>query len=108
MGALGEADRRHLDNGGTLDDAILFLFNGDSCEDCPLPISFNDFPTVDFILGSFGCDGFITDFGFLGDDVLKNDDMICVCVWVLRKKIYLNALLIGFVSYLKVARKYDC
>ena len=65
---LGEVDRCRLDNGGTLDDAILFLFNGDSCEDCPLPISFNDFPTVDFILGSFGCDGFMIDFGLLGDE----------------------------------------
>ena len=87
MGALGEADRRHLDNGETLDDVILFLFDGDSCEGCPLPNSFNDLLAVDFILGSFGCDGFMIDFGFLGDEVMKNDDMICVCVWVLRKTI---------------------
>ena len=67
---------------------MLFSFSSmETCEDCPLPISFNDFPIVDFILGSFGCDGFMTDFGFLGDEVMKNDDMICVCVWVLRKKI---------------------
>ena len=87
MGALGEADCGRLDNGGTLDDVILFLIDGDSCKDYPLPISFNDFPVVDFILGSFGCDGFMIDFGFLGDKVMKNDDMICVYVWVLRKKI---------------------
>ena len=85
MRALGEKDRGRLDNGGTLDDVVLFLFDGDSCEDCPLPISFNDFPTVDFILGSFGCDGFMIDFGFLGDEVIKNDDMIWACVWVLGK-----------------------
>ena len=87
MGTLREADCGRLNNGGTLDDVALFLFNGDSCEDCPLPISFNDFPTIDFILVSFGCDGFMIDFGFLGYEVMKNDDMICVCVWVLRKKI---------------------
>ena len=68
MGALGEADCGRLNNGGTLNDAVLFLFDGDSCEDCPLLISFNDFPAVDFILGSFDCDGFMTDFGFLGDE----------------------------------------
>ena len=87
MGALREADRGLLNNGGTLDDFVLFLFDGDSCKDCPLPIFFNDFPTVDFILGSFDCDGFMTDFGFLGDEVLKNDDMICVCVWVLKERL---------------------
>ena len=63
MGVLGEVDRGRHDNGGTLDDAVLFLFDGDSCESCPLPISFNDLPTIDFILGSFGCEGSMTDFG---------------------------------------------
>ena len=47
MGTLGEADRGRLDNGGTLDDAVFFLFDGDSCEGCPLPISFNDLSAVD-------------------------------------------------------------
>ena len=88
MSALGEANRGRLDNGGTLDDTVLFLFDGDSCEDCPLPISFNDFRTVDFILGSFDCDGFMTDFGFLGNEVMKNDDMICVCVCGFQKKLF--------------------
>ena len=85
---LGEADCGRLDDGRTLDDAVLFLFDGDSCEGCPLPNSFNDFPAIDFILGSFGCDGFMIDFGFLGDKVMKNDDMICVYMWVLRKKLF--------------------
>ena len=41
---------------------------------CPLPISFNDLAIVDFILGSFGCDGSMTDFGFLRNEMMKNDD----------------------------------
>ena len=80
MGALGEADRGRLDNGGTLDDAVLFLFDGDSCEGYPLPISFNDLPAVDFILGSFGCEGSMTDFRYFGNEMMRNDDMRCVCV----------------------------
>ena len=51
MGTLGEAERERLDNGGMLEDAILFLFDGDSCDDWPLPNSFKDLATVDFILG---------------------------------------------------------
>ena len=87
MGALREADRRCHDNGGTLDDAVLFLFlfDRDFCEGCPLPISFNDLPVVDFILGSFGYEGFMTDFGYFGNEMMRNDDMRCVCVWVLKK-----------------------
>ena len=53
MGTLREADRGCLDNGGTLDDDVLFIFDGDSCDDCPLPISFNDLVAIDFILCSF-------------------------------------------------------
>ena len=85
MGALEEANCGRLNNGGTLNDAVLFLFDGDSCEDCLLPIFFNDFPAINFIMSSFDCDGFMTDFWFLGDEVMKNDDIICVCVWVLKK-----------------------
>ena len=70
MGALGEADRGRLDNGGTLDDAVLCLFDGVSCEGCPLPISFNDLPDVDFIMGSFGCEGSMTDFGYFGNEMM--------------------------------------
>ena len=80
MGALGEADRGRLNNERTLDDAVLFLFDGDSYEGCPLPISFNDFLAVDFILGSFGCEGSMTDFGYFGNEMMRNDDMRCVCV----------------------------
>ena len=86
MGTFGEADRGRLDNGGTLDDAVLFLFDGDSYKGCPLPIFFNDLPTVDFILGSFGYEGSMTDFGYFGNEMMRNDDMRCVCVWVLKKK----------------------
>ena len=90
MGILREADRGRLDNGGTLDDAALFLFERDSYDDCPLPISFNDLPTVDFILGSFGCEGSMTDFGYFVNEMMKDDDdirCVCVCVWILKKKI---------------------
>ena len=88
MGTFGEANRGHLDNGGTLDNSVLFLFDGDFCEGCPLPIFFNELPIVDFILGSFGCEGSMTDFGFLGNEVMKNDDMICVCVCGFQKKLF--------------------
>ena len=40
---------------------------------------------VDFILGSFGCEGSMTDFGYFGNEMMRNDDMRCVCVWVLKK-----------------------
>ena len=63
MGTLGEVERGRLDNGGTLEDAVLFLFDEDSCDDCPLSVSFKDLATIDFILG---CDGSMTDFEFLG------------------------------------------
>ena len=78
MGTLGEAECGRLDNGGTLEDAGLFFFDGDSCDDCLLPISFKDLAVVDFILGSLDCDGFMTDFGFLENEMMKNDDMRCV------------------------------
>ena len=71
MGTLGEADCGRLDNGGTLEDVVLFLFDRDSCDDCPLPISFNDFPAVDFILGSCGCEGSMTDFGYFGKEMMR-------------------------------------
>ena len=45
-GTLGEADRGCLNNGGTLDDAIFFLFDRDFCEDYPIPIFFNDLPLL--------------------------------------------------------------
>ena len=71
MGTLREADRGCLDNGGTLDDDVLFIFDGDSCDDCPLPISFNDLVAVDFILGCFGYDGSMIDFQFLGNEMMQ-------------------------------------
>ena len=75
---LGEAGRGRLDNGGTLEDVVLFLFDGDSRDDCPLPVSFKDLATIDFILGSLDCEEFITDFEFLGNEMMENDDMKCV------------------------------
>ena len=75
MGTLGEAERRCLDNRGTLEDAVLFLFDRDSCDDYPLPVSFKDLAAIDFILGSLDCDGFMIDFEFLGSEMMENDDM---------------------------------
>ena len=85
MGTLGETERGRLDNGGMLEDVVLFHFDGDSCDDCPLPDSFKDLTTIDFILGSLGGDGSMTNFEFLRNEMMKNDDMRCVCVWVLKK-----------------------
>ena len=92
MGTLGEADRGCLDNGGTLNDAVLFFFDRDSCDDYLLPDSFNDLIVVDFILGFLGGDGSMFDFGFLGNEMMKNDDMRCVCVWVLKKNQLKNTI----------------
>ena len=52
------------------------------------PFFFNDLPAVDFILGSFGCEGSMIDFGYFSNEMMRNDDMrcVCVCVWVLKKK----------------------
>ena len=71
MGTLGETERGRLNNGGTFEDDVLFLFDGDSFDDCPLPDSFNDLIAVDFILGYLGGDGFMTDF-----ELLRNEMMI--------------------------------
>ena len=89
MGKLGKAERERLDNGGTLKNVVLFLFDGDSCDDCPLPDSFKDLAAIDFILGSLGGDGSMTDFEFLGNEMMKNSDVIYVCV---RRKINWKAL----------------
>ena len=87
MGTLGEAERGRLDNGGPLEDAILFRFDGVFCDDCPLLDSFKDLAAVDFILGSLGGDGSMTNFEFLRNEMMKNDDMrcVCLCLWVLKK-----------------------
>ena len=71
MGTLVEVEHGRLDNGGMLEDAVLFLFDGDSFDDCPLPDSFNDLIAVDFILDSLGGDGSMTDF-----ELLRNEMMI--------------------------------
>ena len=92
MGTLGKEERECLDNGRTLEDVVLFLFDGDSCDDCPLSVSFKDLATIDFILGSLDCDGSMIDFEFLGNEMLKNDDMRCVCVWVLKKNQLKNTI----------------
>ena len=78
MGKLGKAERERLDNGGTLKNVDLFLFDGDSCDDCPLPVCFKDLVAVDFILGSLSCDGSMIDFEFLEKEMMKDDDMKCV------------------------------
>ena len=64
-----------MDNGGTLDNPILGHFAKESCEDWPLPFSFNDHAAVDFNLVPLDCDGFMTDFRFLMNEILRNDDM---------------------------------
>ena len=71
MATLGKAEHGRLYNGRTLDDVVLFLFDGDSCDDCPLPIFFNDLVVVDFILGYFGCDGSMTNFEFLRNEMMQ-------------------------------------
>ena len=75
MGTLGEAARGRLDSGGMLEDVIFYLFDGDSCDGYPLPISFKDLTAVDFILGPLDYDGFMTDFGFLKNEMMKTDDL---------------------------------
>ena len=85
MGTLGEVECGCLDSGGMLEDTIFCFFDGDSCDDWPLPIFFKDLAAIDFILGSLDCDGFMIDFRYLENEMTKNDDMRCVWVWVLKK-----------------------
>ena len=92
MGTLGEVERGRLDNGGMLEDVVLFIFDGNSCDDCPLPNFFKDLAAVDFILGSLGGDGSMNNFKFLRNEMMKNDDMRCVCVWVLKKNQLKNTI----------------
>ena len=103
MGTLVEVEHGRLDNGGMLEDAVLFHFDGDSCDDCPLPDSFKDLAAVDFILGFLGCDGSMTDFEFLRNEMMKNDDIyeMCMCVGFEEKSIGMHYL-IGFVRDLKM------
>ena len=68
MDTLGKAERGRLNNGGMLEDAVLFRFDGDSYDDCPLPDSFKDLAVVDFILGSVSGDGSMTNFEFLRNE----------------------------------------
>ena len=75
MGTFGEEECRRLNSGGTLEDAIFYLFDRDSYDDWPLPISVKNLTIVDFILGTLDCDGFMIDFGFLENEMMKNDDM---------------------------------
>ena len=70
MGTLEEAECGRPENRGMIEDSILFLFDGDSCDDCPLPNSFKDLAAVDFILGSLGGDGSMTDFEFWGNEMM--------------------------------------
>ena len=85
MTTLGEVERGCLDNGGTLEDVVLFRFDGNSCDDCPPPDSCKDRAAINFILGSLGGDGSMTNFEFLRNEMMKNDDMRCVYVWILKK-----------------------
>ena len=58
-----------------LEDVILCLFDGDSYDEWPLPISFKDLTTVNFTLVLLDCGGFMIDFGFLENEMMKKDDM---------------------------------
>ena len=64
-----------MDDGGTLDDPVLGRFERESCEDWPLLFSFKDHVVVDFNLVPLDCDGFMIDFKFLMNEMMKNDDM---------------------------------
>ena len=63
-GTLDKAKHGCLDGGGTLEDPVLGLFAGESCDDWSFPFSFKDYAVVDFNLVPLDCDGFMTDFGF--------------------------------------------
>ena len=64
-----------MDGGGTLDDLVLGYFVGEHFEDWPLPFSFKDRVVVDFNLVRLDCDGFMTDFRFFMNEMMRNDDM---------------------------------
>ena len=64
-----------MDGDGTLEDPVVDLFAGESCDDWLLPFSFKDRAAVDFNLVPLDYDGFMTDFGFLMKVMMMNDDM---------------------------------
>ena len=65
----------HLDAGGTLEDVVLCLFDGDAYDGWPLPFSFKDHSVVDFNLVPFDCDGFMTEYGFSMNDMIRDDGL---------------------------------
>ena len=64
-----------MDGGGTLEDVVLCLFDGEACDDWPLPFSFKDHAAVDFNLIPFNCDGSMIEYEFSMNDMMKGDDM---------------------------------
>ena len=64
-----------LGYGGTLDDVVLCLFDGETYDGWPLPFSFKDRSVVDLNLVPFDCDGFMTKYGFLMYEMIRDDDV---------------------------------
>ena len=64
-----------MDDGRTLDEPVLGRFVGESCKDWPLPFSFNNRVAMDFNLMPLDCDGFMIDFGFMMNEMMRNDDV---------------------------------
>ena len=72
---MDDVERGCLDGGGTLEDTVLCLFDGEACDGWPLPYSFKDCSAVGFNLVHFDCDGFMTEYRFLMNDMMRDDDM---------------------------------
>ena len=67
-------ERGCLDGGGTPEDVVLCLFDGEAYDAWPFPFSFKDCSAVDFNLVSFDCDGFMTKYGFSMNDMMRDDE----------------------------------
>ena len=70
MATFDVEDHGLLGYGGTLEDAVRGLFDGEALDDCPLLCAFMVTLVVCLILVLLGCEGFMTDLSVLGDEMM--------------------------------------
>ena len=68
MASFDAVDRGLLGCGGTLEDLLRGLFNGEDLDDCPLVCLFKVPLVVCLMLVLLGCEGFMTDLSVLGNE----------------------------------------
>ena len=70
MATLDAVDRGRLGCGGTLEDALRCLFDGEDREDCPLLCPFIVPMAVCLMLVPLDCERFMTDSSVLRDEMM--------------------------------------